>query len=348
MAAFADEDGDLALAPQREARKAPRRLQIAATPAPSPALRFQAADEEDAAAARRLRERAVRARRPAGERGMHGAAAGTPRPARRKVAARAVGPWHNPRLLNAIANALFAIAAVLLVAIAWQAATRSSAFPVRTVVIEGELRQLAAQDLVNALAGGVRGNFFGTDLDALRARLEAVPWVRRAEVRRLWPDRLAARVEEHVALARWNERQLVNTFGEVFDARSDDARLPRLAGPPGTSLEVAVRFGEFREAVAPLGFALTHVTLSPRYAWQLKVSGPAARTFTLELGRDQLRDPIAARLGRFVDAYPKTLARLDRRLDTVDLRYPNGFALRAPGLVVEPDGEQTPGRRTHG
>jgi cell division protein FtsQ len=111
---------------------------------------------------------------------------------------------------------------------------------------------------------------------------------------------------------------------------------------------VAVRYGELREAVATLGFALTHVTLSPRYAWQLKVAGPGGRAMTLELGRDQLRDPIAARLARFVDAYPKTLARLDRRLDTVDLRYPNGFALRAPDAVVNPDGERGPGKRTQG
>jgi cell division protein FtsQ len=349
-AAVTDDDGDVAVMAAPEAPgKARRGRARAAEPVQK---MWVAGDHEDgdAAAAQQLRERAVRARRPASVRLSPGAAgeARTPRPARRRVAVKAVGPWHNARLLNGIANSLFALAAVLLVALAWQAATRSAAFPVRTFTIEGDLKQLDADDLARALGGGVGGNFFAADLDALRARLEAVPWVRRADVRRLWPDRIAAHVEEHVALARWNDRLLVNTFGEVFEASSPDAQLPRLAGPPGTSLEVAVRYGEFREALATLGFTLTHVTLSPRYAWQLKVAGPGARLLTLELGRDQLRDPIAARLARFVDAYPQTLGRLDRRLDTVDLRYPNGFALRAPDAVLEPDGGRTPGRRTHG
>jgi cell division protein FtsQ len=349
-AAVTDDDGDVAVMAAPEAPgKARRGRARAAEPVQK---MWVAGDHEDgdAAAAQQLRERAVRARRPASVRLSPGAAgeARTPRPARRRVAVKAVGPWHNARLLNGIANSLFALAAVLLVALAWQAATRSAAFPVRTFTIEGDLKQLDADDLARALGGGVGGNFFAADLDALRARLEAVPWVRRADVRRLWPDRIAAHVEEHVALARWNDKLLVNTFGEVFEASSPDAQLPRLAGPPGTSLEVAVRYGEFREALATLGFTLTHVTLSPRYAWQLKVAGPGARLLTLELGRDQLRDPIAARLARFVDAYPQTLGRLDRRLDTVDLRYPNGFALRAPDAVLEPDGGRTPGRRTHG
>ena len=48
----------------------------------------------------------------------------------------------------------------------------------------------------------------------------------------------------------------------------------------------------------------------------------------VELGRDATRDPVEARLTRLVAAYPHTLARMARKHDHVDLRYPNGFALR--------------------
>lgn len=265
---------------------------------------------------------------------------------RRRRAAEPEGPWHNPRLLNGIANALFGVAAVLSLWLAWQAATRSSAFPLHLLVVNGELHSVDHDDLAAALSRGVPGNFFGADLTALQARLEQVPWVRRAEVRRLWPDRLSARIEEHIPFARWGVGALVNTHGEVFEARTS-APLPLFAGPPGTSLEVALRYAEFRERLAPVGLELTHVTLSPRYAWQIKVNTAASRGLTLELGRDLLKDPLVARLGRFVEAYPRTLARLDRRLDYVDLRYPNGFALRAPDLVGD-DAHRAPGRRVEG
>jgi cell division protein FtsQ len=48
------------------------------------------------------------------------------------------------------------------------------------------------------------------------------------------------------------------------------------------------------------------------------------------LGRDA--DGAEARLARFVEVYPATLGRLARRHEYVDLRYPDGFALRVPEL----------------
>jgi cell division protein FtsQ len=48
------------------------------------------------------------------------------------------------------------------------------------------------------------------------------------------------------------------------------------------------------------------------------------------LGRDvQVAEE---RLRRFVGAYDATLRKIPRRHEYVDLRYPNGFALRIPEL----------------
>jgi cell division protein FtsQ len=49
------------------------------------------------------------------------------------------------------------------------------------------------------------------------------------------------------------------------------------------------------------------------------------------LGRDA--DGAETRLARFVEAYPATLGRIARRHEYVDLRYPNGFALRVPDIA---------------
>ena len=81
-----------------------------------------------------------------------------------------------------------------------------------------------------------------------------------------------------------------------------------------------------------VGFAplspLERVVLSPRYAWQLRL----ADGLVIELGRDAPGDPIDARLARLVAVHAQTLGRIQRRLEYVDLRYPNGFALRMPEL----------------
>ena len=236
--------------------------------------------------------------------------------------------WDNPRQLNLGAGILTGIAMLIFAGAGLQQLLRSPLFPVREVVVLGTLKNVQRADLEHA-ATGIGGNFFALDLRAVRARFEQVPWVRRVDVRRVWPDRLEASVEEHVALARWGEDALVNTFGERFTGKSSET-LPALAGPAGSEALVAQRYRRFAELLAPVGESVERVILTPRHAWQLRL----ASGLTVELGRDGA-EPVDQRLARFVAVFPETLGRFARRDATqfphVDLRYPNGFALRVAG-----------------
>ena len=241
--------------------------------------------------------------------------------------------WDNPRLLNLSANTLFALAGLLLATIALQLLLRSPLLPVKEAVVRGDLQRVNHEEVASALEGS-GGNFFAVDLGAVRDRLERVAWVRRVEARRIWPDRIEVRLEEHVPFARWGDSGFVNTFGEPFAAVLDkpaQARLPLFAGPAGTEGELARRYRIFSERLAPLGLApeqgaISALVLTPRHAWQLRL----ASGLTLELGRDGA-EAVEQRLARFVAAYPESIGRLGRQYEHVDLRYPNGFALRVLG-----------------
>jgi cell division protein FtsQ len=251
--------------------------------------------------------------------------------------------WDNPRLLNMAANALIGLAALIFASVALQALLRSPLFPLREVVVRGELNNASRTEIANAL-DGIGGNFFSVDLATVRGRLEQVGWVRQVDARRVWPDRIEVRLEEHVAFARWNDSSYVNTFGEPFAADMDtevQAKLPRFAGPAGTEGELARRYRRFTELLAPLDMAPEHgvlvsIVLTPRHAWRLRM----ASGLELELGRDGA-EQVEARLARFVAAYADSIGRLPRGAAGpadgavsprhVDLRYPNGFALRVAG-----------------
>jgi len=143
-------------------------------------------------------------------------------------------------------------------------------------------------------------------------------------VRRVWPDRLALELEEHEALASWADEALVNRHGERFPGRTQQ-KLPLFVGPSGTEREVTLRYARFSEAVAPLGARVERVVLTARYAWQLRLEGG----LDIMLGRDA--EAAEQRLRRFVEVYPQALEALPGKHGYVDLRYPNGFALRMPG-----------------
>lgn len=231
--------------------------------------------------------------------------------------------WDNPRLLNAAAGALTALALMVFAFAAMQLLLRSAMFPLHELTVRGDLAHTSRAEIEQAAHGRVSGNFFAVDLAQVRAALEGLPWVRRVEVRRVWPDRLEATLEEHRAFARWAAGGLVNVQGERF-AGASEAALPQFAGPLGSEAEVTRRYRRFGEILAPLAAAPERLTLSPRYAWRLRLDDGLA----IELGRDAPNDPVEARLARLVAAYPQTLARMPRKHEYVDLRYPNGFALR--------------------
>ena len=231
--------------------------------------------------------------------------------------------WDNPRVLNMAAGELVGIALLAFALVGGFLLWRSPLFPVRELDVTTPLQHTTRAQIEEAARARISGNFFAVSLEDVRLGLEQLPWVRHASVRRVWPDRLEVEIEEHTAFARWGEDALVNTFGEKFLGRTDQP-LPLFVGPAGTEREVAFRYGRFAAIVAPLGERLERVVLTQRLAWQLRLQGG----LDIMLGREA--DPAEDRLRRFVAVYPVTLGSIARRHEYVDLRYPNGFALRMP------------------
>jgi len=234
--------------------------------------------------------------------------------------------WNRPALMNGIASALFAAAAVLALVIAWKLAARQPAFELREVWVSGVLAHVTRGEIEAMVQRELRGNFLTLDLAAASASFRKLPWVRKASVRRQWPARLDVTLEEHVPLARWAGAALVNTQGEVFRA-AYDGTLPVFIGPEGMAREITIQFRYFRSSLETIGQTPVQVQVSPRRAWQLVLENGV----TLALGREQTE----ARLARYVSAHDRTLAQLARRVDYVDLRYSNGFAVRLPELRHE-------------
>lgn len=231
--------------------------------------------------------------------------------------------WDRTALMNVAASALYGIGLVLALYLAWGLAARLPVFALREVRIDSELKHVTRDQIENVVRRELRGNFLTVDLVATRAAFERLPWVRRVSVRREWPSGLGIGIEEHVPLARWANTALVNTHGEVFRA-AYDGELPVFIGPEGAAREIAIQYRYFLRSLEAIGERPVQVRVTPRRAWQLRLESG----LIVELGREQLE----ARLARFVAVHGRTVGRIGRRIDRVDLRYSNGFAVRVPGL----------------
>ncbi|HUH60524.1 MAG TPA: cell division protein FtsQ/DivIB [Candidimonas sp.] len=261
--------------------------------------------------------------------------------------------FSDARLTNFIANtlALLAVLALLSGAVVWVA--QRPYFAIAQIQVEpmqtDTLNYVSPATIQATIAGKITGNFFSINLDDTRALIETAPWVRHARIRRMWPNALAVHIEEQQPLALWNEDQMINSWGEAFAANlgelDDDVLLPQLSGPDSSERLVVQRYAEIARWFAPLNLRVHQVTLSPRYAWNVTLSDGVQ----LNLGRDPAADvadphgragalPFAARIERFVHAWPGLNKRLDgQKISNADLRYSNGFAITLAPVPLTPN-----------
>ena len=257
--------------------------------------------------------------------------------------------WNNHHALNLLSSILFALVAMaVLYAVSLQL-IKPPLFPIKEInvqVIHGaeknkiELQDITREQIERLVRNEIAGNFISVNLTEVREAFVKLPWVREARVNREWPHGLSVTLEEHQALAYWGSHALVNTYGEVFRV-TVDVDLPVFTGPNEASAhEVAQQYWRFSKILAPLQQHIVEISLTPRYAWRLQLDTGTV----LELGRNEIEE----RLVRYVSVYNHSIARLNQEepLAYVDLRYPNGFAIRMPEAMQQVPRKSGTGRET--
>jgi cell division protein FtsQ len=253
--------------------------------------------------------------------------------------------WQDIKMLNATANALFGLFVLALFAagLCWLA--QRPMFTLKTIRVvsteSGKLHHLNRLTIRDTAIPRIKGNFFTANLDTVRAAFELVPWVSKATVRREWPNSLIIAIEEHEPLGTWGDSgRLLSVKGDVFTANlaeaEDEHQLVELMGPEGSEKEVLARYLALRAWFAPIKLVPEAVQLSSRYAWSIKLSNGMA----LELGREQNEATLKERVDRLIGIYPQLVGKLQDRIESVDMRYPNGLALKAHGQIIGLDGKQ--------
>lgn len=192
--------------------------------------------------------------------------------------------------------------------------------PIMVIEVEGELHHHSSRLLQATLSERLSGGILTADLTDLKHAAEQLPWVGRASLRRVWPDTLRVRVEEHRPIARWNADGLVTAEGIVFHPNSGTmpAGLPLLEGDDERAPQVAMRYLKWRDELMLAGHLIQTLSVDPRGDWRVEL----VMGTTLRLGTDSVEE----RLARFIASAPQLEAA--GQPTVVDLRYSNGFSVK--------------------
>lgn len=242
------------------------------------------------------------------------------------------------KLMNATAWALYAVFSIVALGIVAVWAMQTSIFAIKKITVVGDITHTNAITLRTYVAPRLKGGFVTMDLARAREIFESVPWVRRAVVKREFPNRLMVQLQEHKAVAYWgpdSESRLLNDYGDVFEANTGEVEqdgLPRLNGPQGQGSQVLRAYQSLEPLFADTDMTLDQLELTGRGSWLARLDTGAL----LQLGRGTPQE-VVARTERFVNTLTQITSKYGRKpeaLESADLRHEGGYAIRIRGVTT--------------
>jgi cell division protein FtsQ len=193
--------------------------------------------------------------------------------------------------------------------------------PIKYVRVEGLFQYISKDTIQKALEPYVKTDFFSVDMQVIHQVVMQLPWMKKATVKRVWPDAIDIKVYEQIPAVRWGEKGLLNPAGELFTPESvaQFQDLPLIVGPKGFEARLLEIMKGLETALAERSLHLAEFKVNERRAWEIVLKNG----MVIKLGRNgQLKN-----FQRFL----KTLDLLGQEkvdaIAKVDLRYPNGFAI---------------------
>ena len=244
------------------------------------------------------------------------------------------GFWDDISLMQAVTRMMLWVAAALLTIACVGWFLQRPFFAINQFRFVGDVAQLEVKpthDLIEQNLGqGLSGGFFSMNLYQVQNSLQNLGWVKSTSVRKVWPHSIEIHITEYKPLAIWKDRYL-SPEGQLFATRLSDvqrAQLIEAEGPDAASKLGAEQIPVIQQWFAPLGWAVKKVVLSERYSWQVNFTNGAV----VELGRADTPSAIEERVHRLQQSMSFVQENIGNTGAYIDLRYPNGFAMRSDTL----------------
>ena len=188
------------------------------------------------------------------------------------------------------------------------------------------------EELLSLIEKDIREGFWRFNLEDIKQALEMHTWVRRAEVRREWPNRLFIGIDEYVPVARWNDYYLLTTTGDLVIPKSivPFNYLPMLidryvSGQKNFSESDQIKdmiawFNFFQQPLIEKGLNITEQSRTTQGEITLVIDD----SIRLVLGAVDIKARFRRLLALLDTPFKEKLA----FINSIDLRYANGIAVK--------------------
>lgn len=222
---------------------------------------------------------------------------------------------------------ILALIILLIIAGAWCGFKlfNPNVLPIRSVVVNGDLRFIRKDKLTKTLQPLVAQGFFSVNPSKIQVALQQLSWVADVEVHRVWPDKVVIDISACKPVAYWNDDAFLNAYGEIFMPQpmiAPSQILPHFFGKQDQTVKMLDNYQQMNNILSPLRLRVALLQYDDP-DWQIKLNNG----ISLQLGQRHILE----RLTRFVKTYKKILSSHRNMVpENVDLRYSNGLAVSFP------------------
>lgn len=247
-------------------------------------------------------------------------------------------PTENIKYLNIVSNILFCVFLILLVVIGLRQSFSVNTGRINAIVIENVASHIDAALFRSNVISEIQGHFYNIDIFKVKEKIESTPWISRAIVKRVYPNKIYVNLKEFEPKGSWGNREelkLIDRHGTIFEAGADLEefdKLPQFIGPEGRGKMMLDMYENLISIFPQHENKIKTLELNIRGNWILIMNNGAK----IELGRGTTED-VVDRARKFALSLPATFQKLNKKminLQYADLRHIDGYAIRLDGITT--------------
>jgi len=192
---------------------------------------------------------------------------------------------------------------------------------IKKILINKSLQYVEKNEVDTLLEQALEQDFFSLELNDIAQTVNHIPWVKSAQVKKIWPDTILVNIQEQSPVARWGKTQLISANGEVFapgDLQGFD-HLPHLIGNELQREEITRFYDQATQTLRDSDLNISVLNMTSAFEWRIQFDNGLLVILSAKQGLGRIKE--------FRDVYQKHISPKLENIAHVDLRYDSGFVV---------------------